>query len=719
VTDPLGTVTDTVREETAYNSAGLLGSMRERADSLDAGGVRTVTTNRQGPTRYDALGHLAQRHDDTRTAIYDTDGTLKRETNQGEDLLIVAYNGLGQDEATTKTIVTTSPDGLLNQRTRVEFSQGKFNRIGQLVSSHQKEVSAGSSVEPLVLPSNWDEMALKPEQKLEWLKNLTFVVEGANTSFDDLGLATPSVGGLDIAWKDLPSADRVRLLAEGKTLLNGKPFTLEGASVRWDLTTSNEYDQTDTAYSKYGATSGYQRDGTDNGIGYSQDWAALGFDRHNRAKGFTDVMARQGQAATTTTRENITYNVRSLVATYRDTLKSAASTDLVTQSNAAVSYDALKRQKSSLQSVTQKGRTSKGGVLDTAQTIVTDQYTYNGFDKTTGYDEIKFQGDTLNVNGVKKSWGSLDAGEKADLLSGAVKPDDQILTLARVSGVAYNAQGLQTGSISTMRDLGRSLVETSPLPISGPLGHDLPSSLGGPSEPSLSTQPSLRISSDGSVEVGPFVRSLSDGTREERGTTVSPNGETVNWVSTTLPDGPVITEKTTTKTTDKNGKDVSKTITSTFSDGTVLEQKEEADGSMEKTESSPSSDGGRLTRGTSTSADGNVSVWESMISSDGSTHEVGTDFVLAQRAGRVRSGRPSVPGLRVQVPVPPDGPEQERLWPCFGGCSGVVVRHQERLQAGDDRPCEGERQGLPRRHEVEEGRRPQHGHRGTGLQHGQ
>ena len=35
---------------------------------------------------------------------------------------------------------------------------------------------------------------------------------------------------------------------------------------------------------------------------------------------------------------------------------------------------------------------------------------------------------------------------------------------------------------------------------------------------------------------------------------------------------------------------------------------------------------------------------------------------------------------RVQVPVPPDGPEQERLWPCFGGCSGVVVRHQERLK---------------------------------------
>ncbi|MBL0057646.1 MAG: hypothetical protein IPP35_00620 [Elusimicrobia bacterium] len=617
VTDPLGTVTDTTREETAYNTAGLLGSMRERANSLDAGGVRTVTTNRQGPTRYDSSGHLAQRHDDLRTAVYDTDGTLKRETNQGEDLLIVAYNGLGQDEAYTKTVVTTSPDGLLNQKTTGEFSKGKFNLIGQLVSSHQKDVSAGSSVEPLVLPSNWDDLALQPEQKVEWLKNLTFVVEGVNTSFDDLGLAAPSVGGLEIAWKDLSAADRVRLLSEGKTMLNGKPFSLDGSLIRWDLNTLTEYDQSHTTYSKYGATSGYQRSGTENGVGYTQTWDALGFDRHNRAMGFTDFMARQGQAATTTTRENIVYDVRSLVATYRDTLTSAASPDLVTQSQATVRYDALKRQKLSQQTVTQKGRTAKGEVLDTMQTVVDDHYTYNGFDKTTGYDEIKFQGNTLALGDARRSWDSLDADEKARLFSGEVKPDDQILTIIRISGVAYNAAGLQSGSINITRDLGRSLVETSPLVISAPLNLDFPSSLGAlPVQPPRSIGPNLRVLADGSEQVGPFSRLLADGSREERGITTFSNGEISNWLSVTIPDGPVLAKTTTA---DKDGKEISESFSAVFQDGTILKETEWADGSVEKTESSPSAEGGVRTRGTTTSAEGDISVWESSMSSDGST----------------------------------------------------------------------------------------------------
>lgn len=60
VTDPLGVVTKTDRHGTNYSSLGFQDSLTETVDSLDSAGIRTISTVRQGPSGYDALGHLVQ-----------------------------------------------------------------------------------------------------------------------------------------------------------------------------------------------------------------------------------------------------------------------------------------------------------------------------------------------------------------------------------------------------------------------------------------------------------------------------------------------------------------------------------------------------------------------------------------------------------------------------------------------------------------------------------
>jgi hypothetical protein len=356
-----------------------------------------------------------------------------------------------------------------------------------------------------------------------------------------LGLTAPEIGGLEKKWSEFLPADRVRLLTEGKTMLNGKLFSLDGALVRWDLTTTNDYDQTGTTYAKYGETAGYKREGKENGVAYTQNWSAAGFDRHGRATGFKDVMARQGQATLTTTRDKIVYDDRSLAGSYQDTLTSSASPDLVTKTQAKVTYDALKRQKTSIQTVTQNGKTAKGEILDAVQTVVTDNYTYNNFDKATGYDEAKFQGTTLKLGDTQRSWESLDEDEKADLLSGKVKPDDQLLNLARVSGVAYNAQGLQIASINTTRDLGQSLIkvekydEMAPVTIPAPPATERTEatvrSAGG-------LESTRAVESDGTI-VETRVHPLENGALVTNGTTTSPNGKVSHWTTTTNLDGTI------------------------------------------------------------------------------------------------------------------------------------------------------------------------------------
>jgi hypothetical protein len=71
VTDPLGVVTKTYRHGTDYSPLGFQDGLDETVDSTDKAGVRTFSTVHQGPSQYDALGHLVQRHDESLTSVYD------------------------------------------------------------------------------------------------------------------------------------------------------------------------------------------------------------------------------------------------------------------------------------------------------------------------------------------------------------------------------------------------------------------------------------------------------------------------------------------------------------------------------------------------------------------------------------------------------------------------------------------------------------------------
>ncbi|HMU75289.1 MAG TPA: hypothetical protein PKD69_05930, partial [Elusimicrobiota bacterium] len=428
--------------------------------------MRTETLSNQKPILFDSTGHVTQRHEEAYTSIFDENGVLVRESNKSTDMTGGRYNALGQSIQYHQLAITTNPDGTFNLSVSNDFSEGLYNTLGDLTSFHQSDGQQGFSVETLTLPSNWEDLALKPEERLLWLTNLTFVVgaEKEKKGIDELNLMAPGSEGETVRWNELSSADRVRLLASGQTTLNGEVFRLENATVVWDLNTTNTYDQSRMTYSNYGALASYLRSGTDNGVAYSQNWRALGFDRYDRITGYTEDNTRAGTADTHLTRDNIVYDLRSLIASYRDTARSAATPDLVSVTQAEISYDALKRQTGVYQTVSQTGRDNQGHLLDVLQTVVMDAFAYDRFDRSTGYDEVRFQGETLNLAGQSRAWKSLSTSEKSDLRSGAVKTTDQLVSTTRMSGIAYTTEGQQKGYASVSQTRGVSSTPASTLP---------------------------------------------------------------------------------------------------------------------------------------------------------------------------------------------------------------------------------------------------------------
>ena len=225
--DPLNTVTVSERTGIHYDRAGLASGMDEKGTQVDGGGVRTEWTLTQGPILYDLAGRVFLRQEERVKRIYDTDGSLARETVESETFANALYNRLGQAVSHETLIDRRSPDGRLTESERSVLNGATYNRLGQMASYHKAETEEGRSVETLVLPSNWEELGLHPEERLLWLENLTFLVGGAEMALDELGLSLTN--GMAVSWADLSSAQKVQLLSSGQTTLNGETFRLAGA----------------------------------------------------------------------------------------------------------------------------------------------------------------------------------------------------------------------------------------------------------------------------------------------------------------------------------------------------------------------------------------------------------------------------------------------------------------------------------------------------------
>ncbi|MBK9057462.1 MAG: DUF4214 domain-containing protein [Elusimicrobia bacterium] len=451
--DPLNTVTVSERTGIHYDRAGLASGMDEKGTQVDGGGVRTEWTLTQGPILYDLAGRVFLRQEERVKRIYDTDGSLARETVESETFANALYNRLGQAVSHETLIDRRSPDGRLTESERSVLNGATYNRLGQMASYHKEETEEGRSVETLVLPSNWEELGLHPEERLLWLENLTFLVGGAEMALDELGLSLTN--GMAVSWADLSSAQKVQLLSSGQTTLNGETFRLAGATIVWEKSTAHSFDQNQMTYSRYGALQHYERSGDENGVGYVQDWTSTGFDVHDRVLGFHEEMKKETQALVVTDRAGTVYDARSLAVAYTETVRDGAAPDLVTVTETIIGHDALKRTVWTQQAIKKNG-TGPDGAVDTTTTIWLGNYLYDGFDRAAAYDEVRFGGTTLKIGGAERTWDSLSAGERASILGGSLTPTGQTVEVSRVAGVAYTATDRQSGFARVTRRWGES-----------------------------------------------------------------------------------------------------------------------------------------------------------------------------------------------------------------------------------------------------------------------
>jgi hypothetical protein len=451
--DPLNTVTISERSGIHYNRAGLAYGMDEKGTQTDGGGVRTEWSMTQGPILYDLVGRVFLRQEERVKRIRDVDGALARESIESETFANAFYNRLGQVISHETLIDRRSPDGRLTESERSVVDETTYNRLGQTASYHKEENEEGRSVETLVLPANWEELGLHPEERLLWLENLTFLVGGEAMALDELGQRVTN--GMAVSWADLTSAQKVQLLSSGQTTLNGEIFRLAGAAIVWQKSTIHSFDQSHMTYSRYGALQHYKRSGDENGVGYVQDWTSTGFDVHDRVLGFHEDMKKETQARVVTDRTGTVYNARSLAVAYTETVRDGASPDVVTVTETKTGHDALKRTVWSLQTNKKNGN-GPDGVVDTTTTIWLGNYLYDGFDRAAAYDEVRFDGTTLKIGGAERTWDSLSAGERASILEGSLTPMGQTVEVSRVAGVAYSATDRQSGFARVTRRWGES-----------------------------------------------------------------------------------------------------------------------------------------------------------------------------------------------------------------------------------------------------------------------
>jgi hypothetical protein len=442
----------THRTGTAYNGAGLVGGIEERIEETQPDGVKTVTQSNKTPVLYDSLGHLARSHEEATVSTFDGGGDLVRERTRSQDWSDGSYNGLGQLVSSDQTTVTKSLDGAFELTATAKMSGARYDLLGRQDTFTQNETQVGQSVEPLTLPSNWE--MLQPDQKLGWLNNLTFVINGETTGFDGLGLSDPDVGGTVVNWSDLSSAERVQLLAAGKTMVNGQQFDLSQATIVAEINTGHEFVQSETQFSAYGAMSHYVRVGQENGVAYTSDWSGNRFDRYNRVTDDTLVSHRAGQAETTTDRYGILYDGNSQVVGFGERVLNGATVGLVTESKVTSEHDALNRQTFSHRVTSQKNKAGEAVELDTVSTQIQEKVSFDEFDRIASYQEIQFGGEKIQLDGGAFEWSELSEHQKNALMDKSLAPTDQVLQIATIAGIVYNEKGLQKGLVENRLSLG-------------------------------------------------------------------------------------------------------------------------------------------------------------------------------------------------------------------------------------------------------------------------
>jgi hypothetical protein len=492
-TSPLGVVTVTDRSATGYNEAGLVEAMSELMTETQPDGAKTVTGSSKSLMVYDSNGHLQSSHDDATVSNFDNRGGLVRERTRSQDWTEGAYNGLGQLLSSAQSTVTEGAGGAFSLTGTTVLSGSTYNILGQQEGLHQAETQVGSSVESLVLPSTWG--LLKAAQKIKWLKNLTFVLEGSRVGFDELGVSAPQVGDTFVAWSELSEEEQIDLLNEGRAIVGGQAFDLATAKIVGTVDTAQNYTQSETGYNSYGETSHYTRVGNENGVGFTNVWTANGFDNFGRVTADTQVMSRGGQGVVTTDRSAIQFDRNSRAVQHNEQVLNSATAGLVSDSVVFTDYDALNRQTYN-ERVTLQTDIRGGAELSTMGTQIQEGTAFDEFDRAAYYDEIQFGGDSIQLDGESYQWKELSSTQKAALVDQSLAPTDQVIKMATVAGIVYNEKSLQKAMVETGLSIGqKSTSNLSPLPNAPPVAvasvSDVPAAAAPVSlpEPSLTEVP--------------------------------------------------------------------------------------------------------------------------------------------------------------------------------------------------------------------------------------
>jgi hypothetical protein len=212
-TTALGLITETVRGQTVYNHAGLVGGTVERVEETQPDGLKTVTNATKTPVSYDVNGHLVSSRETGRVTNFDRDGAMLRNRTRTVEWTNGTYNELGQIKTSDQTTMMEGLGGAFELTSTTRMSGATYDLLGRQKAVSQSDSQSGTSVETLALPSDWS--LLEAGQKLDWLKNLTFVVGGESKGFDDLGLSGAALGETRVDWSVLTEADQMALLEGG------------------------------------------------------------------------------------------------------------------------------------------------------------------------------------------------------------------------------------------------------------------------------------------------------------------------------------------------------------------------------------------------------------------------------------------------------------------------------------------------------------------------
>ncbi|HOW28885.1 MAG TPA: hypothetical protein PK876_10355, partial [Elusimicrobiota bacterium] len=465
--------TRTERRGVSYNVLNQMTGYSDFITTIDSDGNRSETETVRSQMVYNSRNNMTSYIETSQVKMFDNGGTLLRETTKNTLWNGAVYNELGQLTKYQQVSTTTNPAGTLNHTITTTWSGDEYNSLGQLSSYTETTHQEGSSLDKLELPTNWNE--LTADQRLAWLSNLTFVIGGTEYNWDEYaGVARFILNGVPVTWNELTSAQKVELLSTGQSFVQEQPISLFESNVLSVLNSTTVTRRSNISYLGMNITMGYTEDVSENGIKSTKEWQATALDEYGRATGYIEDGQKAGEAAYHVERAGILYNGRGLAISYTETSWNAASS-VVTTSKAQTSYDALGRQSSVQQVTTQKGQAlNEQGqtiTLDTISTSVTENYTYDSFDRATGYQEVRFDGTTVQVDGKTYGWYDLTSQQQQDLRDGVVLVEDQSITVNTMLGIVYDLQGRQKGYVNVQNTFGmirpapaETIAEPAPAP---------------------------------------------------------------------------------------------------------------------------------------------------------------------------------------------------------------------------------------------------------------